>query len=154
MSGIVIRRALGEEAPALCGPILRSVPEWFGIESATQKYIEEAGMLPTWVAFDGVEAAGFVSIRKHFPEASDVHCMAVRRSHHGLGIGTLMMRHVEGVLQSEGVRFLQVKTMGPSRPNAEYAMTLRFYRSVGFVPLEEVTGLWPGLPTLILVKAL
>lgn len=43
--------------------------------------------------------------------------------------------------------------MGPSRPNAEYARTTHFYESRGFTCLEEVTGLWPGLPTLILVKS-
>lgn len=154
MSGLVIRQASPSEAPGLCAPILRSVPEWFGIESATLKYIEETGLLPTWIAFDGGEAVGFVTVKKHFPQAADVHCIAVRKPHHGRGVGTALIRHVEEVLRSEGVRFLQVKTMGPSKPNAEYAMTLRFYRSVGFAPLEEVTGLWPGLPTLILVKSL
>jgi hypothetical protein len=52
------------------------------------------------------------------------------------------------------VKYLQVKTMGPSRPNREYAETLKFYEAVGFTKLEELHGLWPGLPCLVLVKAL
>jgi hypothetical protein len=44
--------------------------------------------------------------------------------------------------------------MGPSKPNAEYARTLRFYRSVGFVEVEEFLGLWNGLPALQLIKRL
>lgn len=62
------------------------------------------------------------------------------------------MRHVEQELSREGVEYLQVKTLGPSRPNAEYALKKKFYERVGFVPLEELSGIWPGVPCLILVK--
>ncbi len=143
-------------ASRACESVLRSVPEWFGIEDSTLAYIAAAGQLPTWVAFreGSPDAAGFVTIKKHFPAAADVYCMAVHRDHHGKGIGTAMLHHVENALRSKGVQYLQVKTMGPSKPGAEYARTLRFYLRVGFTPLEEVQGLWPGLPCLILVKRL
>lgn len=62
------------------------------------------------------------------------------------------MRHVEQELSREGVEYLQVKTLGPSRPNAEYALTKKCYERVGFVPLEELSGMWPGVPCLSLVK--
>lgn len=53
-----------------------------------------------------------------------------------------------------GVEYLQVKTQGPSKPNAQYARTTQFYESRGFVPMEELHGIWPGLPCLLLVKRL
>lgn len=146
-----------ERGPALCGPVLRSVPDWFGIESATRAYIEATGTLPTWVALDGPEAMiarGFLTIHKRFPHAAEIHCVAVHRDSHGKGIGTALVRFVEDALREGGVRFLQVKTMGPSRPNAQYAMTTRFYLSVGFEPVEEFIGLWNGLPALQLIKTL
>ncbi len=80
--------------------------------------------------------------------------MAVRKDFHGRRVGTALVREVEAALRSDGVRFLQAKTQGPSRPCAEYARTLRFYRSVGFDPIEELHGLWPGIPALLLVKAM
>ena len=55
-------------------------------------------------------------------------------------------------LRARGVECLQVKTMGPSKPNAEYGRTTHFYESRGFVGLEEVTGLCPRLPMLIVIK--
>src|SRR5215471_19655773 len=69
-----------ERGPALCEPVLRSVPDWFGIESAMRAYIEATGTLPTWIAPDRPDVAlGFLAVRRHFPHAAEVHCIAVRR---------------------------------------------------------------------------
>ena len=49
---------------------------------------------------------------------------------------------------------MQVKTLGPSKPDRRYAGTRRFYEALGFRPLEE-TALWgPENPCLIMVKRL
>jgi hypothetical protein len=48
----------------------------------------------------------------------------------------------------------QVKTLGPSDPDAGYQLTRRFYAGVGFQPVEEIHGLWPGSPCLIMIKYL
>jgi hypothetical protein len=52
------------------------------------------------------------------------------------------------------VEFLQVKTLGPTRPDEGYDRTRRFYAQLGFRPLEEIRDLWPENPCLIMVKAL
>ena len=70
------------------------------------------------------------------------------------GIGRALLRAAEADLSSEGARFLQVKTLGPARPHEGYQKTRSFYLSQGFTPLEEIQGLWPENPCLILVKAL
>jgi hypothetical protein len=61
----------------------------------------------------------------------------------------------EEYLLERGIEFLQVKTLGPSRPNERYERTRGFYEARGFVPIEEFHGLWEAdNPTLILVKHL
>jgi N-acetylglutamate synthase-like GNAT family acetyltransferase len=146
------------DAPGLCEPILRSVPDWFGIEEATRRYIENTAAMPTWIArrwtVTSGPIAGFATIQRHFPESAEIHCIAVHKDWHGRGVGTTLVRQIEHELRDLGVKVLQVKTMGPSKPNADYALTLRFYLSVGFVPLEEMHGLWPGIPALVMVKHL
>ncbi len=53
------------------------------------------------------------------------------------------------------MRFRQVKTLGPSHPDAEYERTRRFYEARGFVALEETSGVWAeDNPMLILVMSL
>jgi hypothetical protein len=52
------------------------------------------------------------------------------------------------------VTLVQVKTLGPSRPDANYARTRLFYEASGFQPLEELHGLWGVNPCLIMIKVL
>jgi GNAT superfamily N-acetyltransferase len=142
---------------ARCEAILRSVPEWFGIEESLVQYVKDTQGHPTWIAWEAGgagRAAGFVTLRMHYAQAAEVHCIAVSRAFHRRGVGRLLMEYAEREARARGVRFLQVKTMGPSKPNAEYAQTRLFYLSIGYTELEEFIGLWGGLPALQLVKAL
>lgn len=135
--------------------ILRSLPEWFGIESAILEYARDVVKLPTFSAMDGEKTAGFLSIKEHFPEAAEIHIMAVRPEAHGRGAGTALVRAAEYWLKGRGCRVLQVKTLGESRESAPYAQTRAFYKKLGFLPLEELKKLWSeGNPCLISVKLL
>ncbi len=59
-------------------------------------------------------------------------------------------------MRDDGVRLLQVKTLGPSRPSAALtARTCAFYTAQDFLPLEELLDLWDvDNPCLLLVKFL
>ncbi len=130
--------------------VLRDLPDWFGIEESTAAYVEEAAALPTL----GVEPdLGFVCLKQHTPRAAELYVMGVRRQHQRRGIGRELVAEAESWCRARGIRHLQVKTLGPSRPSAEYAATRAFYEAVGFVALEELHGLWShDNPTLILIK--
>jgi len=141
--------------------ILRSLPEWFGIEEATQMSIDDARRSPTWVAYqiseedESGESVGFVTLRTHFERASaEIHCMGVMPDVHRSGVGRRLIAFAEDHLRDEGVRFLQVKTLGTSKPCEHYDRTRAFYLAQGFTPLEEFADLWPGNPALMLVKVL
>lgn len=152
-----IERLSPADAPGIVEPILRSVPEWFGIESATRGYIEASARLPTWAARlrDSAEVIGFITLERHFPAAAEIHCIAVAKASHGRGAGTALVQFAEDHLRADGAHYLQVKTLGPSRECAEYARTRRFYERCGFAPLQEIRGLWGERnPCLIMVKRL
>ena len=75
--------------------------------------------------------------------------------YHRRGLGRRLLGKAEEALRADGIRLLQVKTLGPSRPNAAYARTRAFYAALGFLPLEEIVGLWgEDNPCLLLVKCL
>ena len=142
----------GEQA--FCEHVLRALPEWFGIESSLMGYVESTATLPTWIAEHSGRPVGFVSVREHTPLSAEIHCIAVLPDVHRGGVGRAMIKHVESDLRTRGFRFLQVKTLGPSRACPHYERTRRFYESVGFTALEEFPDLWPGNPCLLLVKSL
>jgi len=151
-----VRITSGRQDPATVERLLRSLPQWFGIESAIESYVGDAATMPTYLAHadDAVGAVGVVLVARHYPTAAEIHLMAVAPEYHRRGVGRAVLAAVEADLAADGVRFLQVKTLGPSRPDADYDRTRAFYTAVGFTPLEELADLWPGNPCLIMVKSL
>lgn len=119
-----------------CERVLRTLPRWFGIESALLAYARDTGDLPTFVAKDDREVIGFVTLREHFPEAWEVHCIAVHAAHRHRGTGRALHAHAERWLVARGARALQVKTIAAAHPSPEYAETRGFYARLGYVPLE------------------
>jgi ribosomal protein S18 acetylase RimI-like enzyme len=147
-----------EPAPgkaAVCEPILRSLPDWFGIESSIMQYIKDMAIMPTLVARANGDAAGFLTIKKHNDFAAEIHVMAVKSELHRRGVGTQLLQHAETTLRRDGIEYLQVKTRGPSQPDEHYERTRAFYMAVGFRPLEEFPDLWDkDNPCLVMVKKL
>jgi ribosomal protein S18 acetylase RimI-like enzyme len=152
-SSFPIRSLAPGEADA-CEAILRSLPEWFGIEEAIVQYRRDLEVMDVFVAESQTEIVGFLALRRHNEYSAEIHVIAIRGEYHRRGIGRALIRHVETLLRYESTEFLAVKTLGPSRENEAYARTRSFYAALGFRPLEE-TSLWgEGNPCLIMVKHL
>jgi ribosomal protein S18 acetylase RimI-like enzyme len=143
--------------------LLRKLPTWFGIESSVLEYIESARRLPAYLAWPRGPAsagqppdlaAGVLLAVRHFPRAAEIYLLAVDPAVHRRGAGRALITALESDLTADDVEFLQVKTLGPSHPDPGYARTRLFYAGVGFQPLEEITGLWPENPCLIMIKTL
>ena len=100
------------------------------------------------------DVVGALMWRRHFAHAAEIHLLAVDARHHRRGIGRQLIADLEARLSSDGVHLLQAKTTGPSHSSPAYAATRLFFQAVGFEPLEENEGLWPGNPCLLLVKHL
>jgi len=152
---VTISFVSGQQWPEDVERLLRDLPEWFGIESAIQRYVEEARALPTTAALDGDRVVGVCVIRHHTPVAAEIEVLAVDRKLHRRGVGRQLLQHVEDELCQCGIVLLQVKTFGPSGVSEDYARTRAFYAALGFLPLEERTDIWgPEDPCLISVKPL
>jgi len=140
---------------AVCEPILRSLPDWFGIEEAIVHYAGEIDRLPTFLAREADRVLGFLSVKQHSPFSAEVYVMAVRQEAHRRGIGRALLGHAQEWLKGVGHEYLQVKTLGPSHSDTNYARTRAFYQAAGFRPLEEFRQLWDERnPCLIMVKRL
>jgi len=152
----------GHPDPGTVERLLRSLPEWFGIESSVAEYIEAARKIPAYLAWpaelaageDKAQPAGVLLARRHFPCSAEIYLIAADRGQHRRGIGRALVAALEADLIPAGAELLQVKTLGPARPDAGYELTRRFYAGLGFRPLEEIHGLWPENPCLIMVKVL
>jgi GNAT superfamily N-acetyltransferase len=150
----VLIRRLRQGEGAECEKVMRSLPGWFGIEEAILDYARSTESMETYVAESGGAVVGFVTLNQRSSATAEIHVMALRPEFHGQGVGRRLVEHVERVLADRPIEFLEVKTVGPSLPNAEYERTRGFYEHVGFRPLEE-NDLWgEDSPCLIMVKHL
>jgi ribosomal protein S18 acetylase RimI-like enzyme len=143
-----------KEKSKVCESILRSLPQWFGIESAIIDYIKDVQSMETWVAIDS-EIVGFISLNKHNNLTAEIHVMALLPTFHGKKIGSALIKKVEESLHSQGFKFLTVKTLSENRPDENYDRTRKFYLKYGFTPVEEFKSLWgEHNPCLMMIKSL
>jgi GNAT superfamily N-acetyltransferase len=134
---------------SVCIPLLRSLPDWFGLEEAILDYERQVESLPTFLANTDGSVVGFLSLKQH----NEFLVMAVHPDFHQRGIGRALVDAAEAHARSLGIEYLQVKTLGPSRPDEQYAGTRLFYAVLGYRPLEEFTCIWDAdNPCLVLVK--
>jgi ribosomal protein S18 acetylase RimI-like enzyme len=135
--------------------LLATVPHWFGIAETNEEYRRVADRCPTLVANDDATAVGFLTVVHHSPHAAELHVMAVRPEFHRNGIGRMLVAAAEDRLRSEGVEYLQVKTLSASAADEPYLGTLAFYTALDFRVLEEMPSLWdPDNPAVLLIKRL
>jgi ribosomal protein S18 acetylase RimI-like enzyme len=140
---------------AVCMPVLRSLPEWFGIEASLAHYSSEIDHLPTLLACNSEHVIGFLSLKQHGPYSAEVYVMGVKPEAHRIGMGQALMNEAQSWLKKQGIEYLQVKTLGPSNDDQNYVKTRAFYVAMGFRPLEEFKQIWNEQnPCLILVKRL
>lgn len=142
-------------SPGPVDEMLRSLPEWFGIEDSIREYVAAATRLPTFLARDEHgRAVGVLLYERHFRQSAEIHLMAVDRAWHRRGVGRALVGATESAVRADGAELLSVKTLGPSRPDAGYDGTRSFYLTCGFLPVEELLTLWDENPCLLMVKPL
>lgn len=138
-----------------CEAIIRSLPDWFGLEEGIA---EARGYLETQdglVAEEGGEVLGFLTFASDVPESVEITWMAVAPGAHRRGIGRALTEALVARARADARHLLLVRTLADSHPSPEYAATRAFYRSMGFLPLAVLPDLWgPANPCLLMVRPL
>jgi len=140
--------------------VLESLPDWFGIPEAIDRFCRDARDLRMWAVRtdDGTgndEVAGLATLLQHFPVTAEIHLIAIRARYHRRGLGHKLLAAIEANLKNTATRILTVKTLAPGAGDRFYARTHRFYAAEGFVPLEVFPTLWDEAnPCLLLAKVL
>lgn len=153
-ASVTIEGPLSDQA-CVCEPILRALPDWFGMEAGIVQYVKDIDHLPTFIARLGDQVIGFLTLKQHNPYAAEIYVMGVHPEWHRHGVGRLLMQHAKEYVTQRDIHYLQVKTLAPSHPDPFYARTRAFYFAQGFRPLEEFTQIWDAQnPCLIMVQYL
>ncbi len=143
------------EKASICDDILRSLPDWFGIETAILDYVEAVKELPMFAFKSGIMDVAFISLKLHTEFAAEIYVMGVKQEFHRMGKGSLLVDGAEDFLRKNGYRFFSVKTLSQGRECEAYEKTRKFYLSKGFVPIEEFPTLWgEANPCLFMIKSI
>jgi GNAT superfamily N-acetyltransferase len=134
--------------------VLRELTAWFGIEEYLLEYARQAESGVNLIAYGGDAVVGFVTLLRRTEACVEISCMGVLPDWQRRGIGRALCDATARWWERQGGRLLQVKTLGPSRPDANYERTRAFYRAQGFLPVEEFTNLWAENPCLLMVRCL
>ncbi len=143
-----------EDRSAICAAVIADLPQWFARPDANRLYAETADQLDMLACLAGGAVAGFVSLAQHFDTTGEIYLLAARPRWHGTGVGRALVGAAEDWSRARRLKFLTVKTLGPSHPDPAYEASRRFYRAMGFAPIEEIQDIWPGNPCLLLLKCL
>ena len=76
------------------------------------------------------DIVGFLTIKRHFSETAEIHCMGLLSQYHRKGIGKLLIQELENNLKNDGFKILQVKTISEESDCKFYAKTREFYKSL------------------------
>ena len=142
-----------EEKIEILESILKFLLDWFGIQESKQDFICASSDLPFFAAIDESRPLGFIAIKENNPYTAEIYIMGVIPDYHRQGIGRALIDSVISWAKEREYEFLQVKTLDESHPDPYYARTRKFYRSVGFKPLECLPELWGREnPCLIMIQ--
>ncbi len=140
------------QKPLIVKEVLETLPEWFGIKSAIEDYVNKSKKYPLLSVKHNNQIIGFLSLRPTSNYALEIYVMGVKREYHRQGIGKTMIGYAIEYAKQHNYAFITVKTLDASRENEEYAKTRFFYESVGFIPIETFQTLWDeNNPCLFLI---
>jgi ribosomal protein S18 acetylase RimI-like enzyme len=89
---IEIREIVNADDKAkICNEILRSLPNWFGVETSIIEYTNQVQALPFYAAFENNNCVGFVAVKPHNPYTAEICVMGVLQEYHRKGIGSMLI---------------------------------------------------------------
>jgi GNAT superfamily N-acetyltransferase len=146
---------IAEDRELICGKVLMSLPQWFGIRSAREGYARFAARAPMLGAKVDEQIVGYAALSEHFGINCEIHSMGVEPSWHRRGIGRALINATIQWSAERGFKYVTVKTLSEKHKDQHYAKTRRFYLEMGFLPFEELPELWGAdNPCLVLMRTI
>ena len=145
-------RPIEKQDISACDAILRSLPQWFGIEASIVEYVANLGGLDGYVAEDTGTIVGFVGLKRYGEAAIEVDVIGVTPGLRRHGIGRQLLEHVEQAATTTATRLLHMKTLAPTHPDPNYAQTRAFWEASGYIPMDAHLLWGEANPCQIMVK--
>lgn len=141
-----------DESEQACREISITLPEWFGIPEANERYANGVKERFTFGYVIDNTCVGILSLEFPFKNTANIYWMGVKRDWHNKGIGKALLNHAEMICKERQVYSLTVETLSPKENDSNYLKTLKFYLKGGFKPLFELNTYGPEYSMVYLNK--
>lgn len=141
-------------AQEICQDITADLPEYFGLPEVNKHYVD--GMLSRTsfgVKVDG-QWVGLLTIEFPYPQTGQIYWMGIKRSFHGKGYGTHLIKRASFHAMTKGAHTLMVETLSPEVGDENYLKTYEFYHKRGFQPLFNCQPRNYDYPMVYMAKTL
>lgn len=143
---LTINPLSASESEKACQEITLSLPEYFGIPEANERYAKGAKLNGIYV--------GLISLEMPFPNNANIYWMAVKKEYHGQGIGCSLLKYAEVYCSEKQCASMTVETLSPAEKDPNYIKTYAFYLRNGFEPLFELNTYGLDFKMIYLYKKL
>ena len=155
--GPIELRPLQPADAAGCEAVMASLPDWFGDEDGLADCAKAVRGGEGWVAVDGGDVVGFLTLERPYPRSADITWLAVRADRRG-GIGSALVERACAELAAGGCDLVVALTVSVNDPTevgeTPYAETRAFWAHAGFAPARDFPGYWEGDLPVLQVRAL
>ncbi len=110
-----------------CRELTLSLPEYFGIQEANERYAKGVRELLTFGAKLNGSYVGLISLEFPFPNNANIYWMAVKKEYHDQGIGCSLLRHAETYCSKKQCTSMTDETLSPAELDPNYIKTYAFY---------------------------
>lgn len=138
----------------ICSSIIKTLPEWFGIPEANEKYIRDVVHQDVFAAFVKDDPVGLIAIKYHYQTTAEIWWMGIKPDFHGCGIGKLLFSVAKEHVIGNGAQFIIVNTLSERSADENYRRTRKFYQTMGLMPLFEDSEDDPVNPMMWMISSL
>lgn len=151
---LTIYQLSANESEQACRELTHSLPEYFGIQEANERYAKGVRELITFGAKLNDIYLGLISLEMPFPNNANIYWMAVKKEYHDQGIGCSLLKYAETYCSKKQCTSMTVETLSPAEEDPNYLKTYAFYQRNGFEPLFELNTYGPDFKMVYLYKKL
>lgn len=136
---MAITQLKSEESEKVCRDISATLPEWFGIPEANEKYAKGVKERLSFGFMENGDCLGMLTLEFPFPSTANIFWMGVKKGSQEKGIGEALLLEAEKICQLHNIYTLTLETLSPKEGDSYYLKTYHFYLNQGFRPLFELS---------------
>ncbi len=150
----LIEELNSDTAEKTCRAIIATLPEWFGIPEANERYaLGVKDRISFGILING-QYVGMIAIETPFPNNANIYWMGIAKDYHRKGMGSALLKRAEKYCYENHFQSWTVETLSPKEKDANYLNTYSFYIKAGFSPLFELHPYGPDFAMVYLQKTI